>query len=150
MQEKKMIAHVKRFGLATLMAVFLSFSAQAYADTITLNLTQESLTNVDDSAGRWQHEGGKVFLEDNQIGNYALTRRVTNGGTDEQNTAMLTMTIFVLEQNPPQNITLQGSHDFDSGDYIGSVSAASKDLSILVGESFSGSSALDTLTITLP
>ncbi len=138
----------KLLSLSAAVALILAFSGQAHSESVTLNLTQNSLKNVDDAAGRWQHEGGSVSLGDIAIGNYAISRRITTGGTDAQNTAMLTMTIFVTGQNPPQNLTLQGSHDFDNGGYAGSVSAASSDLAVLIGATFSGSTATDTLTIT--
>jgi hypothetical protein len=119
------------------------------AQSLTVTLTGASLTNVDDAAGRWQHEGGGVFCasDNSHIANYALYRRVTTGGTDNQNTAMLTMTIFFLGRNPPQNLTLQGSHDFSSGRYIGSVSAASIPYTPVIGAAFVGNTATDQLTI---
>jgi len=95
-----------------------------------------SLKNVDDLAGRYQYAGGKVYENGKHIAQFASTKRIVTGGTDVQNTAMLTVTIFFLGQKPPENITLQGSHDFDSGIEIGSVSAASKQYSYLIGKTF--------------
>ena len=102
------------------------------------NLVRHSLNNVDDIAGRWQHEGGEVFQKDKKVGNYASTKRVTFGGTDVQNTAMLTLTIFLGKSagGAPENITLQGSHDFNTGNEIGSVSAASQTQAALRGKTF--------------
>jgi len=99
-------------------------------------LVYSSLKNVDDSAGRYQYAGGKVYENGEHIAQFASTKRVITGGTDVQNTAMLTVTIFFLGQKPTENITLQGSHDFDSGKGIGSVSAASKQYSYLIGKTF--------------
>ena len=104
---------------------------------LTLTLRQSTLRNVDDAAGRWQFEGGKVFEGGKQVAYYASTKRVIYGGTNAQNTAMLTTTIFFLGGSPPENITLQGSHDFHSGRQIGSVSAASEAHSSLAGRRFS-------------
>jgi hypothetical protein len=60
------------------------------------------------------------------VGQYAITRRVTFGGTDVQNTAMTTVTLFFTNAStPPHNVTLQGAHSFSSGRFTGSVSAAS-------------------------
>lgn len=128
--------------------VFFVFISQAHAGSVTLSLNRVSLTNVDDAAGRWQHEGGKFSIGGNEFGNYAATRRVTTGGTDAQNTAMLTMTLFINGESPPANITMQGAHDYNNGKYIGSVSAASGDLAPLAGATFSGNTATNTLTIT--
>ena len=144
----KWIALKKSLSILVVFTLILVFSSQAHAESVTLDLSRNSLTNVDDAAGNWQHEGGKVFLDGNYIADYVTTRRITFGGTDAQNTAMLTMTIFVIGENPPQNITLQGSHDFSSGRYIGSVSAASSALSFLIRATFSGNTVADTLTIT--
>lgn len=138
----------------TIFSIFVScliFAAQSFAADPLMDawqyvkLQRSTLQNVDDTAGRFQFEGGKVFSEGVHIANYAATRRVTRGGTDGQNTAMLTMTIFILGQNPPQNITLQGSHDFSSGRYIGSVSAASSSYSRLIGAQFFGYASSGTL-----
>jgi hypothetical protein len=111
-------------------------AAPATAPTLELELARLSLKNVDDDAGRWQFEGGKVLQKGEHVANYASTKRVVNQGTEEQNTAMLTVTIFFLGNKPPENITLQGAHDFNSGDQTGSVSAASKAYLPYVGKSF--------------
>jgi len=102
------------------------------------NLVRNSLNNVDDVAGRWQHEAGVVTQKGKNVGYYASTKRVTWGGTDPQNTAMLTLTIFLEKSRTgaPENITLQGSHDFNTGNEIGSVSAASATKASLRGKSF--------------
>jgi hypothetical protein len=75
---------------------------------MTLVLARQTLTNVDAAAGRWQHEGGTAKRGTTVVANYATTRRVTNGGTNAQNTAMLTTTLFFTRKAPPENITLQG------------------------------------------
>lgn len=112
---------------------------------LNLRLQRDALANDDDAAGRWQYEGGRVFEREQQVGFYAVTRRVTFHATEAQNTAMLTMTIFFLPDKPPQNITVQGSHDFDSGSEIGSVSAASSGNAAHIGKTFTRVG--DTITI---
>jgi hypothetical protein len=101
----------------------------ANAGSINLRLVRTSaLVNVDDAAGRWQHEGGNVLKGTVKIGQYALHRRVTTGGTSAPlNTAMTTLTLFLATASgtAPQNITLQGAHDFTAGGFRGSVSGAS-------------------------
>jgi hypothetical protein len=66
-------------------------------------------------------------------------------GTTEQNTAQLWLTLFFLGQKPPENMTIHGAHDFNSGDEIGSVSAASSAYSAEIGKQFKRVG--DTLTI---
>ncbi|AFY32988.1 hypothetical protein [Calothrix sp. PCC 7507] len=112
---------------------------------LQLQLQRSTLQNVDDSAGRWQFEGGKVVQNGKQTANYASFKRIVNGGTDAQNTAIVTTTIFFQGKKPPENITLQGSHDFSSGGQIGSVSAASSQYAAYIGKQYSRRG--DTVTI---
>ena len=42
----------------------------------------------------------------------------------------------LLGEKPPENITLHGAHDFNSGGEIGSVSAASSAFSAQIGKQF--------------
>lgn len=119
-----------KFALASLAiasTLATALPAQAGSATVTLQRTS-ALVNVDDAAGRWQHEGGNVLRGTSKIGQYALHRRVTTGGTTAPlNTAMTTITLFLpmVTGTAPNNITLQGAHDFTSGSFRGSVSAAS-------------------------
>ncbi len=103
---------------------------------LTFELVRECLNNVEDVAGRWQVEGGKVLQRGKQVANYSSVKRISCG-TQEQNTAMLWVTLFFLKGKPPQNITLHGSHDFNSGGEIGSVSAASSSFATRIGRQFS-------------
>ena len=112
---------------------------------MNLTLKRESLTNVDDAAGRWQFEGGEVFQEGKHVAEYASTKRVVHKGTEAQNTAMLTVTLFFLGQKPAENLTLQGDDDFNSGGEIGSVSAASSAYAAHIGKQFKRTG--DTLVI---
>ncbi len=99
-------------------------------------LVRKTLENVDDVAGRWQHAAGEVYQRGKLVGYYVSIKRVTWGGSDPLNTAALTMTIFWIGAKPPENFTLQGSHDFSSGNQIGSVSAASSLFTSYIGKSF--------------
>ena len=103
---------------------------------LTLMLERTTLNNVNDVAGRWQFEGGRALERDREVGYYASIKRVIFGATEAQNTAMLTLEVFFEAQHPPQNIVLQGSHDFGSGGEIGSVSAASTALAARIGKQF--------------
>jgi len=106
---------------------------------LVFDLNRLALTNVDDPAGRWQFEGGQVHQRKEQVANYASVKRVTYKGTDQngQNTAMVTTTLFFLgATNPPQTITLEGAHDFSSGNETGSVSAASPSHAAHIGKQY--------------
>jgi hypothetical protein len=111
---------------------------------LTYTLRRECLNNVEDVAGRWQIEGGRVLEKEKHVANYSSVKRISCG-THEQNTAMLWVTLFFLKDKPPQNITLHGSHDFNSGGEIGSVSAASATFAARIGKQFKRVG--DTLTI---
>ncbi len=128
------------------VAVVLLSGQDVLADSIDLDLVQTStLTNVDDAEGRWQYDGGEVRFQGVRIGYYTRTKRVSFGGGSPLNAAAVTLTLFIPGTDPPENVTLQGSHSFNNGDQVGGISAASSGLSFLVGGSFSVES--DTLTL---
>jgi len=113
-------------------------------------LNRLALTNVNDPAGLWQFEGGQVLENTVHVANYASYKRVVVKGTDQngQNTAMVTTTLFFLgATNPPQNVTLQGAHDFSSGNETGSVSAASPTFAAHIGKQYTRAGATNVLTI---
>jgi hypothetical protein len=110
----------------------------------TFDLVRECLNNVEDVAGRWQISGGKVFQKKKHVANYSIVKRISCG-TVQQNTAMLWITLFFLKGKPPENITMHGSHDFNSGGQIGSVSAASSGFASHIGKQFKRTG--NTLTI---
>ena len=112
--------------------------------SVTYTLVRECLNNVDDIAGRWQIEGGKVLQKNKQVANYSSVKRVSCG-THAQNTAQLWITLFFLTASPPENMTLHGAHDFNSGAETGSVSAASTSFSSHIGKQFKR--VVNTLTI---
>jgi hypothetical protein len=111
---------------------------------LTYTLVRECLNNVEDVAIRWQVEGGKVMEKNKHVANYSSVKRISCG-TVEQNTAQLWLTLFFLKEKPPQNMTLLGSHDFNSGGEIGSVSAASTAFAARIGKQFKR--VVNTLTI---
>jgi hypothetical protein len=103
---------------------------------LSYTLAPGCLDNVEDAAGVFQIEGGKVMDKAKKhVANYSSVKRISCG-TKEQNTAMLWLTLFYLGEKPPQNMTLHGSHDFTSGGEIGSVSAASNAFSMWIGHQF--------------
>jgi hypothetical protein len=117
--------------------------------SLTLTTNQLSLDDVDDAAGLWQHEGGTLTCADGtHVGNYTVTRRVTLSGTGPENTAAVTMTLFFLGSSPPENITIEAAHDYYSGGYIGSVSAASQAFESIRGRNVAGEAGpIGTVTI---
>lgn len=116
---------------------------------LLFTFVRKALQNVDDAAGRWQFEGGAVMHGREHVANYASTKRVTYQGTDQdgQNTAAVTITIFYLGGHPPGTITLQGAHDFNSGDETGSVSAASNTHAAHIGKQFTRTGASNVVHI---
>ena len=136
--------------IAAMFAVSMMLHSTAFAGGVSLSLVRSTLVNVPDAAGLWQHEGGRIMKGAVVVGNYAIHRRVTNGGTNAQNTAMETVTLF-FAGTPPANITLQGAHSFSSGRFIGSVSAGSNRYSWIQDADavLSPTAVLGTSTLTL-
>ncbi len=112
----------------------IAFGA-AQSSVLAYVLDQKCLDNVEDAGMRWQIEGGSVLENGKHVANYSSVKRVSCG-TVEQNTAQLWVTLFFLGKRPPENMTLHGAHDFDSGGEIGSVSAASSAFSAHIGKPF--------------
>lgn len=123
----------KGFVYAAAIMAPMVWCAESFAGSVALTLVRSTLKNVTDTAGTWQHEWGTMTKGTTTVGQYAIYRRVTTGGTGgttTQNTAMVTMELFFsvpapAAGYPPQNITLQGAHSYSSGRFAGSVSAAS-------------------------
>ncbi len=116
---------------------------------LRLKFTRKALNNVDDVAGRWQFEGDSVTQDNRHIANYASIKRVTFQGTDQdsQNTASVTTTIFFIGSHPPESITLEGAHDFNSGNQTGSVSAASNGQAAHIGKQYTRTGASELVHI---
>jgi len=116
---------------------------------LLLKFSRKALNNVNDAAGRWQFEGGAVTQDNRHVANYASFKRVTFQGTDQdgQNTASVTTTIFFVGSHPPESITLEGAHDFNSGNETGSVSAASNSQSSHIGKQYTRIGATDLVHI---
>jgi hypothetical protein len=109
----------------------------AASPPVTLTLEREHGRNFDDDAGRWVLEWGKVFYNGRHVANYARYVRQMIGSLHV--TGMLTMTIFTLGGQPPDNVTLQGSYDFAVHKATGGVSAASRRWASYVGSHFTQS-----------
>ncbi len=116
---------------------------------LNLKFTRNALNNVDDVAGRWQFEGGSVTQNNQHVANYSSIKRVTYKGTDQdgQNTASVTTTIFFIGSHPPGNITLEGAHDFSSGNQTGSVSASSNAHKARIGKQYTRDGATGNVQI---
>ena len=116
---------------------------------LIFQLTPVVTNFVNDVAGLWQFEGGQVAQGGSQVGNYACVRRVVYKGSDQddQDSAMVTTTIFFLGNLPPENITLQGVHRFAGGWDLGSVSAASYSYQPHVGHQYNRDGSTNVVTI---
>ena len=119
------------------------------ATTVTFKLTRTTLKNVDDAAGLWQFESGHVSRKGEKVANYSSTKRVTFGGTDSdgQNAATVNTTFLFLGSSPAENITLTGTHTFNSGNQTGSVSAASSSQRTYIGQTYTRNGSTDTVQI---
>jgi len=137
-----------------LIAAAALWSGSAFAGSVVLELHSKSLINVTDAAGLTQHEAGWIGKGATKVGNYFLSRRVDTLTNALFNTGATHITLF-FEPQPngtspaPDNVTLDGAHDFTSGGFKGSVSAASSPYSWIKGAdaSYSIAGGVDTLTI---
>jgi hypothetical protein len=111
--------------LCATMSCGLPHASEAASVTVVLARTT-ALNSFVDAGGSWIFDGGTVSMGGLVAGRYArVLRTVLGGGTDVQNAAMATITIFLLGEPTPQNLTLQGAHSFTTADAKGSISAAS-------------------------
>ena len=113
---------------ATALAAGALYANVALAASATYTLTRATLGNVADSFGTTQQEAGTVTNSAGAaVGYYNITRRVTNGGSTQLNQGGTTLVLFFA--NPrggaANSVTAEGSHDFNSGAFLGSVSASS-------------------------
>jgi hypothetical protein len=108
--------------------------SRAKAGRSIYTLHQECLDN--EGVQAWQIEGGKVMKKGKHVGYFSSVKR-GSCGTYPQNVNQIWLTLFFLGEQPPQNITLHGAHDFSTpGHSIGSVSAASSAFRALIGKQF--------------
>jgi RNA polymerase sigma factor (sigma-70 family) len=112
---------------------------------LVMKLEPRSRERVNDKAGSWLFEDGKVMRSGKHVGSYTSVQRLVNNATAEPKAATVTTTLFFIGTTPPENLTLQGAHDLGAGDEIGSVSAASPQLSAFIGKPFTRKG--NTLTI---
>jgi hypothetical protein len=91
---------------------------------LLLKFSCKTLNNVTATAGRWQSEGGAVTEDNRHVANYASFRKVTFHSTV-----------------PPESITLEGAHDFNSGSETGTV--ASNSQSAHIGRQYTPTGAID-------
>jgi len=131
---------VRSGGVGVAFATIAIISDKEHPMALTFYMHQGCLDNVEDPAGIFQIEGGRLTDEKEQpVGTYSIVRR-TSCGTQQFNTAMYWLTLFLTKGwdngKPPQNLTLHGAHDYDSGDAIGSVSAASSAFATEIGKQF--------------
>jgi hypothetical protein len=137
-----------------LITAAVLWSGSAFAGSVVLELHRASLINVTDAAGTTQHEAGTILKGSTLVGNYFLSRRIDTLSGALFNTGATHITLFFQPQvnginAAPENVTLDGAHDFTSGDFKGSISAASNPYSWIKGAdaSYSITSSVDTLTI---
>jgi hypothetical protein len=142
-----MTMRLRAFVLAVALAAGSIWSGGAHAASEAILLVRGSLANDTDSgaspSGLWQYEAGSVQNSAGTatIGHYIANRRVTTAGTLTDNTAGMTITLFfstTVAANVPHNVTLEGAWSFTSGQFAGSVSAASGKYHWIIGADATG------------
>lgn len=138
--------------LVLIATIAWGFAEAGEAAAVTVVLARTTAVNTSlDAGGSWTFDGGTVSLGGSVVGRYArVLRTVLGGGTDTQNSAMVTITIFLLGQATPENLTLQGAHSFTTNDAKGSISAASAAVAGAVGIHWTLAGATNALTFGSP
>lgn len=130
-------------SLVALLATFASLPTQAASTTYKL-VKKSTLTNVNDAEGRWQFDGGDVYLGSTKVGHYTRKKRVSFGIPSSVNKSSMEMTIIWAWGD--YNFTLQGSHYFGTGKEVGGVSATSAGFTLFQDATFAGNSNSITIT----
>ena len=133
----KPITFINRVKTSILAIILLGFFATpSFASSFTYNLVRTStLTNVDDTEGRWQFSGGKVYFGKSHVGYFVSKKRVSFGATAVNRAALETTIIWKYGDH---NVTVQGTHYFSTGKQEGAVSAASAGFSFIKDATVSG------------
>jgi len=127
------------------LAVTAAAAIPAQAATVTYTLVKKSaLTNVNDGEGRWQFDGGDVYVGATKVGHYTRKKRVSFGIPAAVNKSSMEMTIIWASGD--HNFTVQGTHYFGTGREVGGISATSPGFSAFDNAKFAGSSTSMTVT----
>ena len=114
------------------------------ASVLSFNLTID-VTETIEYAGATGSDPGS-----GQTVKLLATKRVSNTPAFTPSASMLTANVQFdgnAKNIPPENLTLQGVHDIDSGNETGSVSAASPGLAEYIGGTFTFDAKAGRLTI---
>lgn len=115
------------------------------AATVTYDFVKTStLTNVNDAEGRWQYDGGKVYLGTTHVANYIRKKRVSFGVPSSVNKSTVETT--VIWRWGDYNFTMQGSHYFGTGKEVGGISATSAGFTAFQDATFAGDHTTATIT----
>jgi hypothetical protein len=124
-------------------------TAPADAQPFTIVLARDMGTNVGfagDPAGWWNHDGGTVALNGTVVGRFVRSVRFTAGSNAPHDVGILTIAVYLLGGDPPENCTGQGVHNLATGAESGGISACSAGLAGEVGRAFSSA---DGVTFTI-
>jgi len=134
----------KHFKRWLIVAVFLFGSLAATAHSAPLFTMSHTLqldetfrsTLIKDEGGASAYEQGSITVSSKVVGYWYKSFRAPENKFP-LNAAVITLTLFLGTTAPYQNIILQGSHDYNSGVEVGSVSSASGVYAPLIGREFS-------------
>lgn len=143
------LAKSLRLVVVSLLLV-MSVVAISEAETpVSFQLVRTSVLYNEDPVGaplplgRTQYDAGDILFGRQIIGNFIRVKDIA----PVPNAAAVTITLL-FPGDPHPVITLQGSHSFNSGNEVGSVSASA--VPSFVGSLFSVNGATGVLTLVLP
>jgi len=135
---------MRALTLVVLAALWSTVASTASAAEATLQLVPASvLSSVTDSDGRWEFDGGKVYLGPSEIARFVRKKRFSSG-VAPLNSAALEIT--VIWNFGDYNFTLKGIHNFTTNRVNGGVSGTDVGCEFLESATFSGDSNLITIT----
>jgi len=122
------------------------------ATTLSFKICPPLLVNQQfgDSGGNWQYVGANAVEEtSNEAVTLIATKRDNSCCGVNFAASMLTATVMYASSkgDPPEHLTIQGVHDLNSNNEIGSVSSASSRFADYIGGAFSFDAAAGTLTV---
>jgi len=138
-------------GIGGLFVNHTLFASQGFQTQF--DLVSESFTGVDDAAGAWLFDEGLLLSvpDGNPTGYYQQIFRAFSGKGNSPNAASIQTVLFFDDGTPgqaPSNVTLNGAHNFNSGNQRGSISAVGGTLiGLFVGSQYELDGATNRLTI---
>lgn len=120
------------------------FSSACMAESMVWDILPNKASRVVKNS--WVYETGTLSSAGQTVGNYTLQERLLpRKGKTAKKSEFLMVAIFTGEKQ--QSLVMQGTHDYSTKQYQGSIAAASNDKSPLIGTSIIGDAKTGRITV---